>query len=41
MIAVYGKGGIGKSTVSCNLSIALANSFLHKIIPPRGPRSVL
>ncbi|MEL6579669.1 MAG: AAA family ATPase, partial [Cyanobacteria bacterium J06621_12] len=24
-LAVYGKGGIGKSTTSCNISAALAN----------------
>jgi len=23
-LAVYGKGGIGKSTTSCNISVALA-----------------
>jgi nitrogenase subunit NifH len=23
-LAIYGKGGIGKSTTSCNISIALA-----------------
>ena len=30
-IALYGKGGIGKSTVACNLSVALAETG-HRVM---------
>lgn len=33
-LAIYGKGGIGKSTVTANLSVALAEKGFHVLQLP-------
>ena len=38
-IAIYGKGGIGKSTTSSNLSAALSESGLHVMQIGCDPKS--
>ena len=38
-VAVYGKGGIGKSTVTSNLAAAFANMG-KRVIPRRIPPSI-